>query len=144
MIERSSRCDSQTGPRQQHWADQATAPPPAKEAYPTHQTLLHQPAGALTDAAWAQHCNLAALPSVSQIVHSIFEQRPLDEFATADASLVRCKQCPLGFARTTPGNAECPRESRISIRFKVLRLQALRTAADRLKLSLSRGLRHTV
>jgi len=33
------------------------------------------PHGALADAAWAQHCQSAALPSVPQVVHTFFEER---------------------------------------------------------------------
>ncbi len=40
---------------------------------PTDTSTCTSPHGALTDAAWAQHCQLATLPSVPQIVHTFFE-----------------------------------------------------------------------
>jgi hypothetical protein len=41
--------------------------------FPTDISTCTGPHGALTDAAWAQHCQIATLPSVPQIVHTFFE-----------------------------------------------------------------------
>lgn len=41
--------------------------------FPTDAATCTSPHGALTDSAWAQHCELAALPAVPRIVHTIFE-----------------------------------------------------------------------
>ena len=41
--------------------------------FPTETSTCTIPHGALTDAAWTQHCQIAALPSVPQIVHTFFE-----------------------------------------------------------------------
>mgnify|MGYP006890127221 FL=1 len=41
--------------------------------FPTDASTCAAPHGALTDAAWTQHCQIAALPSVPQIVHTFFE-----------------------------------------------------------------------
>jgi hypothetical protein len=41
--------------------------------FPTDTSTCTSPHGALTDAAWAQHCQIATLPSVPQVVHTFFE-----------------------------------------------------------------------
>ena len=41
--------------------------------FPTDPSTCTRPHGPLTDAAWAQHCQLATLPAVPQIVHTFFE-----------------------------------------------------------------------
>lgn len=41
--------------------------------FPTDASTCAAPHGALTDAAWTQHCQIATLPSVPQIVHTFFE-----------------------------------------------------------------------
>ena len=41
--------------------------------FPTAARTCTSPHGALTETAWAQHCQLATLPTVPQIVHTIFE-----------------------------------------------------------------------
>ena len=41
--------------------------------FPTDPSTCTSPHGALTDAAWAQHCQIASLPSVPRIVHTFFE-----------------------------------------------------------------------
>lgn len=41
--------------------------------FPTDASTCTSPHGALTETAWAQHCQIATLPQVPQIVHTIFE-----------------------------------------------------------------------
>lgn len=41
--------------------------------FPTDTGTCTSSPGALTDAAWAQHCQIASLPTVPQIVHTFFE-----------------------------------------------------------------------
>lgn len=41
--------------------------------FPTGTSTCTSAHGALTETAWAQHCQLATLPTVPQIVHTFFE-----------------------------------------------------------------------
>ena len=41
--------------------------------FPSEPSTCTSPHGPLTDAAWAQHCQIATLPAVPQIVYTFFE-----------------------------------------------------------------------
>lgn len=41
--------------------------------FPTDASTCKSPHGALTETAWAQHCQLVTLPQVPRIVHTFFE-----------------------------------------------------------------------